>query len=228
MNNNEIAEQLTLSLDLSDSAQSTKAADTIAFPVNVSGNDYEIHIEPICVNDWLLFEEKKIEPDSTMATNKSVGLVNAIRWLFPRYITVVLGGDRVPLTGNRLDELEFESYHILKILSQLSKIDGNINTIDRIDGDYLCSNDFIFIDGQNRQYRITRQKIPWSETPRFIKMQGGSRGEVNRMELYTLMIEKYFKLNDMPITKDMFNNAEEFPLDVFLLIIQRLGKLIAG
>lgn len=196
--------------------------------LNVSGVDIKIHIAPIPVSAWLTFEEKKIEPDSAIANSASVGLVNAIRWLFPQYLKIDVDGEINNLTGDRLDEYEFESYHIINILSKIATIDGNINTIDRTDGDYLNSNDFVFLVADGRQYRITRDKIPWSDTPKFIKMQGGNRGEVNRMVMYSSMIEKYFKLNGEKITKDYMDDPSIFPLPVFLLIIQRLGKLITA
>ncbi len=195
--------------------------------VTIKKNKFLINIKPISIRDYLLFEEKKIEPGDIGSTPLSVGLINAIRWFFPKYVTVHINdGPEQILTETLLNMYNFDVLHLMRIMSTISKIEGDVILLDDVE-DISDSDDFIY-NFDNVEYHVHRREIPWSETPKFLKSQKGNRTQVNIFKMNIDFIKQYFTVNDRSITDEDIDSTNKIPIEVYLLMVQRLGKCLTA
>lgn len=183
-------------------------------------NNLDISIDPISANDYILFEEKKIDPDSNIATEESVGYNDALIWLFNNFYFIDKVNN-IRLSREFLDGKGFEVHHVMTLVNEIGRIKGTLEILDEADSQEN-SNHFKYND-----FEIIRRSVPWSETKNFANyIQGKSKftstGKVNKT-----LIRKYFTINGETITEEYFSDPDLLPIDLFLLMTIRLGKLLS-
>ncbi len=181
-------------------------------------NDLDICISDIQVKDYILFEEKKIEPNSRFATGNSVGFNAAMFWLFSNFYQIKNTGEK--LTRDTLDKYCFEVHHTLVLINELTRVNGNLTIFDDA-SEVDESNHFKY-----KNFEVERIKIPYSETYQFTKGMQHKKENISTLALNKKFLLKYFKVNGEMLSEAHFNDSSLMPVDLFLLLSMRLGKLL--
>lgn len=182
-------------------------------------NKLEICISDIQVKDYILFEEKKIDPSNRNATNNSVGFNAAMFWLFSNFYTIKSTEEK--LTRDVLDKYNFEVHHTLALIAELTRVTGELTIYDDV-STYEESNHFKY-----KNFEVERVKIPYSETYQFTKGVQNKKDNISTLALNKKFLLKYFKVNGEMLSEAHFNDTNLMPIDLFLVLSVRLGKLLA-
>lgn len=187
------------------------------FELPTRNGTLKIFKKPISARDLLLFEEKKLDPQSTAATLRSVGLIAACEWFIPNMYDVAWNDTaQQPLSPELMDSLQLEMPHLLFLINMSVQVMGEIifhdNALEVADSDHFTYGD----------WTVERMKMSWRDTPQMLQLQ--SRKDLTRTNIN--LICKYFKVNGEFLKESDMKIPGGIDLRIMVLIITRLGKLL--